>query len=81
MFPTRLHRGVSSLGAGAGELFGLCSWNSDPSDQLELTIQMGIQSFVSCSRSSQDDLICSVQAVEAVCWVKVRMLLSSFFVL
>ena len=37
---------------------------------LELTGHMSIHPVVSCSQSDQDDLVCSVQAVVAICWVE-----------
>ena len=40
---------------------------------LELTVHMSIHPVVTCSQSNQDDLVCSVQVVVAICGVKVKM--------
>ena len=45
---------------------------------LELTVHMSIHPAVSCSQSNQDDLVCSVQVVDAICGVEVRVLLMPF---
>ena len=45
---------------------------------LELTVHMSIHPVVSCSMSNQDDLVCSVQVVVALCGVEVRVVLLSF---
>ena len=38
---------------------------------------MDIQPVLSCSQSNQDDLICSVQVVVAICRIEVRVLMMS----
>ena len=45
---------------------------------LELTVHMSICPIVSCSQFNQDDLVCSVQVVVAVCGVEVRVLFIPF---
>ena len=41
---------------------------------LELTVHENIYPVVSCSQSDQDDLVCSVQVIVAICGVEVRVL-------
>ena len=45
---------------------------------LELTVHISIHPVVSCSQSNQDDLVCSVQVVVAICGVNVMVLLMPF---
>ena len=45
---------------------------------LVFTVYMSIHPVVSCSQSNQDDLVCSIEAVVAICGVEVRVLLMPF---
>ena len=47
-------------------------------NNFEPTVHISIHPVMCCSQSNQDDLVCSVQAVVAICWVEVRTLLMPF---
>ena len=66
---------MGSLGAGIDLSLVLCREDSDLFDQCG---GKGVHPVVSCSQPDHDDLVCSVQAVVAVCWFGVRMILMPF---